>query len=135
MRDGEQTPGVSLTPNAKLTIAKQLDELGVNSIEAGFAAASKGDLNSIKKITQENLKTTIYSHARGIQKDIDAVIKSEADAVFLVVPSSDLHLTSKIKKTRQEALKITEECVQYAKDHGLTVEFGAEDSKYSLSKG
>lgn len=120
-----------MSPDSKLTIAKQLDELGVNSIEAGFAASSKGELNSIKKIAQENLKATVYSHARGVIKDIDAVIQSEADAVFLVVPSSDLHLTSKIKKTRQEALQITEECVQYAKDHGLTVEFGAEDSTRS----
>ncbi|MBC7131293.1 2-isopropylmalate synthase, partial [Candidatus Bathyarchaeota archaeon] len=128
LRDGEQTPGVSLTPESKLRIAKQLDELGVDVIEAGFASVSRGEMEAIKAIVKENLKAEICSCSRGVKSDIDAVVKSEADSIHLVVPSSDLHLQYKLKKTREEVLRIVEECVQYAKDHGLIVELSAEDA-------
>ncbi|OYT50051.1 2-isopropylmalate synthase [Candidatus Bathyarchaeota archaeon ex4484_231] len=128
LRDGEQTPGVSLTPEKKLLVAKQLDELGVNVIEAGFAAASEGEMEAIKLIAKENMRAEVCSFARGVKKDIDAVIKSGADSVFLVIPSSDMHIRYKLKKSKKEILELTEETVQYAKDHGLTVELGPEDS-------
>lgn len=131
MRDGEQTPGVSLTPESKLRIAKQLDELGVDVIEAGFASVSQGELEAIKRIVKEGLKAEICSCARGVQKDVDAVVESEADSVHLVISTSDLHLKHKLRKTREEILKITAECVQYAKDHGLIVELSAEDATRS----
>ncbi|MEM2972246.1 MAG: 2-isopropylmalate synthase [Candidatus Bathyarchaeia archaeon] len=131
LRDGEQTPGVSLTPKEKLEIAKKLDALGVDAIEAGFAAASKGELEAIKLIAKEKLKADVFSFARGVKSDIDAVAESDANAVFLVIPASDLHIKCKLGKTRKEILKITEECIQYAKDHGLKVEFGPEDATRS----
>ncbi|MEM2994870.1 MAG: 2-isopropylmalate synthase [Candidatus Bathyarchaeia archaeon] len=131
LRDGEQTPGVSLTPKEKLEIAKKLDALGVNAIEAGFAAASKGELEAIKLIAKEKLKADVFSFARGVKGDIDAVVESDADAVFLVIPASDLHIKCKLGKTREEILQIAEECIQYAKDHGLKVEFGPEDATRS----
>jgi D-citramalate synthase len=131
LRDGEQTPGVSLTPENKLRIARRLDELGVDVIEAGFAAASKGELQAIKLISNEGLKAEICSMARAVKNDIEAVVESDADSVHLVVPTSDLHLRYKLKKTREEVLKLTGDCVQYAKDHGLTVELTAEDSTRS----
>ena len=131
LRDGEQTPGVSLTPEKKLKIAKQLDSLSVDAIEAGFAAASEGELEAIKLIAKEGLKTKVFSFARGVKSDIDAVTDSGADAVFLVIPTSDMHLQYKLKKTREDVLKLAECCVQYAKDHGLIVEFGAEDATRS----
>jgi D-citramalate synthase len=131
LRDGEQTPGVSLTPEQKLMIAKQLDRLGVNVIEAGFAAASEGESEAIKLITEENLKAEICSFARGVKRDIDAVAKSGANSVFLVIPASDKQIYHKLKKTKKEVLKITKEMVTYAKDHGLIVEFGPEDATRS----
>lgn len=114
-----------------MEIAKKLDALGVDAIEAGFAAASKGELEAIKLITKEKLKADVFSFARGLKSDIDAIIESDANAVFLVIPASDLHLKSKLGKTRNEILQITEECIQYAKDHGLKVEFGPEDATRS----
>jgi D-citramalate synthase len=131
LRDGEQTPGVSLTPKNKLRIAKQLDRLGVDVIEAGFAAASDGEMNAIKLIAKEGLRAEVYSMARGVKGDIDAVLKSDAKGVHLVVPTSDLHLKYKLKKSREEVLRLAEECTQYAKDHGLTVELSAEDATRS----
>ncbi|MEM2546014.1 MAG: 2-isopropylmalate synthase [Candidatus Bathyarchaeia archaeon] len=131
LRDGEQTPGVSLTPESKLRIAKQLDELGVDVIEAGFASVSKGEMEAIKAIVREGLKAEICSCSRGVKSDIDAVVESEADSIHLVIPTSDIHLQYKLKKTRQEILKIVESCVKYSKKQGLIVELSAEDATRS----
>ncbi|MGD9131300.1 MAG: 2-isopropylmalate synthase [Candidatus Bathyarchaeota archaeon] len=131
LRDGEQTPGVSLTPEKKLRIAKSLDKLGVNAIEAGFAAASEGELEAIRLIADAGLEADVYSMARGVIGDIDAVLKTGAVGVHLVIPSSDLHLEYKLKKTREEILEITADTTQYAKDHGLKVELSAEDATRS----
>ncbi|MEM1581891.1 MAG: 2-isopropylmalate synthase [Candidatus Bathyarchaeia archaeon] len=131
LRDGEQTPGVSLTPEKKLLIAKRLDELGVDIIEAGFAAASEGETEAIKLIAKENLRAEVCSFARGVKSDIDAALKCDVDSIFLVIPASDTHIKHKLRKTREEVLKITEECTEYAKDHGLIVEFGPEDATRS----
>ncbi len=128
LRDGEQTPGVSLTPENKLRIAQKLDELGVDVIEAGFAAVSQGEMEAVKLIAQQNLKAEICSAARGTKGDINAVTKSNADSIHLIIPTSDLHLKYKIKKTREEILKITEERVEQAKKQGLIVELSAEDA-------
>ncbi|MEM2539612.1 MAG: 2-isopropylmalate synthase [Candidatus Bathyarchaeia archaeon] len=131
LRDGEQTPGVSLTPDKKILIAKKLDELGVDIIEAGFAAASEGEAEAIKLIARENLRAEVCSFARGVKSDIDAALKSDVDSIFLVIPASDTHIKHKLKKTREEVLKMIEECVEYAKSHGLTIEFGPEDATRS----
>jgi len=85
-------------------------------------------MEAIKLIAKENMRAEVCSFARGVKKDIDAVIKSGADSVFLVIPSSDMHIRYKLKKSKKEILELTEETVQYAKDHGLTVELGPEDS-------
>jgi D-citramalate synthase len=131
LRDGEQTPGVSLTPDKKLRIAESLNNIGVDALEAGFAAASEGELEAIKLIADAGLGAEVYSMARGVIRDIDAVLKTGAVGVHLVIPSSDLHLEYKLKKTREEVLKITSETTQYAKDHGLAVELSAEDATRS----
>jgi D-citramalate synthase len=131
LRDGEQTPGVSLTPERKLRIAKRLDELGVDVIEAGFAAVSEGEMEAVKLIAKEGLRAEISSCSRGVKRDIDAVAESGAGSVHLVIPTSDLHLQYRLKKTREEVLKIAKECVRYAKDHGLAVELSAEDATRS----
>ena len=128
LRDGEQTPGISLTPESKLRIAKRLDELGVDVIEAGFAAVSEGEMEAVKLIAKQGLKAEICSAARGTIGDIDAVAESGADSIHLIIPTSDLHLEYKLKKTRAEILKITENCVKHAKNQGLIVELSAEDA-------
>ncbi|HUU86983.1 MAG TPA: 2-isopropylmalate synthase [Candidatus Glassbacteria bacterium] len=128
LRDGEQTPGVSLTPENKLRIAQKLDELGVDVIEAGFAAVSQGEMDAVKIIAQQNLQAEICSAARGTKEDINAVTKSDADSIHLIIPTSDLHLKFKLRKTREEILKITEERVEQAKRQGLIVELSAEDA-------
>ncbi len=128
LRDGEQAPGVSLTPDDKLRIAKRLDSLGVDVIEAGFAAVSEGEMEAIRRISEAGLRAQIASCSRGLKKDIDAVTESGADYIHLVIPTSDIHLRYKLKKSREEILKITKESVKYAKDLGLTVELSAEDA-------
>jgi len=112
-------------------IAKRLDELGVDIIEAGFAAASEGEMEAIRLIAKENLRAEVCSFARGVRSDIDAAIKCDVDSVFLVVPASDIHIEHKLRKAREEVLRIIEDCTEYAKDHGLIVEFGPEDATRS----
>ena len=131
LRDGEQTPGVSLVPESKLRIAQRLDELGVDFIEAGFAAVSEGEMEAVSLIAKQGLRAQISSAARGTKNDIDAVVKSGASTISMIIPTSDLHIECKLRKTRQQMLKVTDECVRYAKDHGLIVEFLAEDATRS----
>ncbi len=131
LRDGEQTPGVSLVPENKLRIAQRLDELGVDFIEAGFAAVSEGELESVRLIAKQGLRADVSSAARGTKGDIEAVIKSEASTISMIIPTSDLHIECKLRKTRNQILKTTEECVSYAKAHGLKVELLAEDATRS----
>jgi D-citramalate synthase len=131
LRDGEQTPGVSLTPDNKLRIAKSLDKLGVDVIEAGFPAVSEGEMEAAKLIAKEGLRAEICNFVRGTKSDIDTALKCDTQSVHLVIPTSDLHLQYKLKKTRDEILRLVEESVQYAKDHGLIVELSAEDATRS----
>ncbi|NLF89629.1 2-isopropylmalate synthase [Candidatus Bathyarchaeota archaeon] len=131
LRDGEQTPGVSLIPENKLRIARRLDELGVDVIEAGFAAVSEGELEAVSMIAHAGLRAEVSSAGRGTRGDIDAVIKSGASTMSMIIPTSDLHIECKLRKTREQVLKATEDCVTYAKAHGLTVDLLAEDSTRS----
>ena len=128
LRDGEQTPGVSLTPENKLRIAKRLDELGVDVIEAGFAAVSEGEMESVKLIAEAGLRAEICSASRGVRGDIDAVAKTGAQSIHLIIPVSDLHIEAKLRKNREQVLKITRDMVRHAKDCGLVVELSAEDA-------
>jgi len=131
LRDGEQTPGVSLTPQEKLEIARQLDRLGVDAIEAGFPIASQGELEAVKLIVKEGLKPEVYALARVNKSDIDAVIASGASNIHLFIATSDLHLAYKLKLSREQALERAVNGVEYAKAHGLKVEFSAEDATRS----
>ncbi len=131
LRDGEQTPGVSLTPEKKLRIAQRLDELGVDIIEAGFAAASLGEQEAIRLIARQGLRSEVCSFTRGVKSDIDEALKSEVRSIHLVIPTSQLHIRRKLRKTYQNILEMTEDCVSYAKEHGLIVELSAEDATRS----
>lgn len=128
LRDGEQTPGVSLTKNKKFRIASKLDEIGINSIEAGSAVTSVGEREAIKEITSQGFKSEIVSFARTLKQDVDFCLECDVDAVNIVVPTSNLHLKYKLNKTREEILNQAIDVVSYSKDHGLTVELSAEDS-------
>jgi len=127
LRDGEQTPGVSLTPEQKLSIAKALDELGVDIIEAGSAITSEGEQEGIKAITSEGLKAEIASYSRIMKSDIDTAIKCGVDCIFLVAPTSDLHIKYKLGTNRDKLLEKTLESIEYCKQHDLVVDLCCED--------
>ena len=131
LRDGEQTPGVSLTSLEKLRIATKLDEIGVDYIEAGSAITSAGERESIKEITQQGFKAEILSFSRPLTIDIDYCLECDVDAVNLVVPTSDLHITDKLNTTHEGLIELSNSAVDYCKDHGLTVEVSAEDASRS----
>lgn len=128
LRDGEQTPGVALTPEQKLEVARALDDLGVDIIEAGAAITSEGERKAIKLISKAGLDAEICSFVRGLRSDVDAALACDVDSVHLVVPTSDIHLKHKLKKSRKEIKRISLDVARYALDHGLVVEFSAEDA-------
>lgn len=131
LRDGEQTPGISLTLNEKLRIANKLDEIGVNVIEAGSPITSNGEKEAIKAIVKEGYNAEIASFARIVKEDVDAAIDCNVDSVHLVVPTSDLHIKEKLRKTRDEVFNQAMNMVEYSVDHGLKVELSAEDGSRS----
>ena len=131
LRDGEQTPGVSLTSLEKLRIATKLDEIGMDFIEAGSAITSEGERESIKEITKQGFRAEILSFSRPLTVDIDYCIDCDVDAVNLVVPTSDLHIYDKLKIHKDELLDLSNSAIDYCKDHGLTVEVSAEDASRS----
>jgi len=104
-----------------------LDDLGVDVIEAGFAASSEGEFEAVKLIAKEKLHAELCSFTRGLKSDIDVALKADTQSIHLVIPTSDLHIEHKLRKSREQVLAMTEETVQYAKDHGLIVELSAED--------
>ncbi len=128
LRDGEQTPGVLIAPGDKLAIARKLDELGVDIIEAGSAPTSEGERAAIKVVAGAGLKAEISSYVRAVKADVDHALACDVDAVHLVVPLSDLHIEKKLKKTREQVLRESLEVAAYARDHGLKVEYSAEDA-------
>ena len=131
LRDGEQTPGVSLSSLEKFRIATLLDDIGVNYIEAGSAITSKGERDSIKEITNQSFNAEILSFSRPLFEDIDFCLECDVDAVNLVVPTSDLHIFDKLRITHEELVKLSNNAIDYCKDHGLIVELSAEDASRS----
>ena len=131
LRDGEQTPGISLSPDQKLAIAKKLDVLGVDAIEAGFPVISEGELKAVRMISSEGLSCEIAGLARANKKDIDAAVDGGLDYIHTFIATSDIHLEHKLKMTRDQALEKAIEAVEYGKSRGLQVEFSAEDATRS----
>ena len=128
LRDGEQSPGVSLSPEKKLNIAKKLDQLGVDAIETGFPVISDGEKEGVKLIVGEGLKAELCGLARTNKKDIDAAVDCGLNYIHTFIATSDIHLEHKLKMTRDEALEKAIEAVEYGKSRGLQVEFSAEDA-------
>ena len=128
LRDGEQSPGVALSPENKLNIAKKLDELGVDAIETGFPIISEGEQQAVKMITQASLSAELCGLARTNQRDIDAVVDCGLKYVHTFIATSDIHLQYKLHLSQEQALEKAVESVEYAKSRGLQVEFSAEDA-------
>jgi isopropylmalate/citramalate/homocitrate synthase-like protein len=128
LRDGEQTPGVSLTVDEKIRIASALDELGVDTIEAGFPATSEGETSAIKEIASLGLRAEVCALARSSRKDIDLALATGADCVHSFIATSDIHLKHKLKMSREKVVERAVESITYAREHGAVVEFSAEDA-------
>ena len=131
LRDGEQTPGVSITPENKLNIAMKLSELGVDIIEAGFPVVSDGEKQGVKKIVKQKLNSEICVLARTAQSDIDSAIDCGVNYVHTFIATSDIHMKYKLKMSREQVLEKAIRAVEYARKHGLKVEFSAEDATRS----
>ncbi|ABP51609.1 homocitrate synthase family protein [Pyrobaculum arsenaticum] len=131
LRDGEQMPGVALSPSEKLQIALALDEAGVDMIEAGFAAVSKDEQMAIRQISKEVATAKVVSLARMAKSDVDAALDADVDMIHLFIATSDIHLKYKLGITREEAIRRIEEVVSYAKSHGVDILFSAEDATRS----
>ncbi|ENZ02176.1 2-isopropylmalate synthase [Clostridium thermobutyricum] len=131
LRDGEQTPGVSLNAKEKLEIAKNLEALGVDIIEAGFPVTSKGDFEGVKLIAQNIKSSTVNALARANKKDIntayEAIKEAKRKRIHTFLATSDVHMTYKLKMTREEVLEKIREMVSYAKTLVDEVEFSPED--------
>ncbi len=128
LRDGEQMPGVSLPASYKIQIARQLDKLGVDIIEAGFPSASEGEFKAVKDIVSLGLDAEICGLARVVKEDIDAAIKADVDMVHIFVPTSKIQIEHTIKKSRDEIVEIAVECTEYVKSHGVKCMFSAMDA-------
>ena len=128
LRDGEQTPGVSLNTEQKFEIASRLSDIGVDVIEAGSAAASDGEREAIRRIADSGLNAEICTFVRALHVDIDYAADCNVDSIHLVVPVSDLHIAKKMRKTRDEVVAMAMNAVEYAKGRGLIVELSGEDA-------
>ncbi len=135
LRDGEQSPGCSMTTEEKLTMAHALEELGVDILEAGFAIASEGDFAAISSIAQAVRGPRVTSLARARREDIDAAARALEHAnrarIHVFLASSDLHLEYKLRINREQALQQTGEAVRYARTLADDVEFSPEDATRS----
>ncbi len=135
LRDGEQSPGCSMNLEEKLKMARQLERLNVDVIEAGFPIASDGDFEAVQAISVEVRKPTIAGLARANRKDIErawgALKLAAKPRIHTFIATSDIHLTHKLRKTRDQVLADTIEAVKIARDLCEEVEFSAEDATRS----
>ena len=102
LRDGEQAPGIALSPEDKIRIAQALDVLGVDCMEVGFAASGSTEADTIRRICDLGLDAKMYSLARSVKSDIDVVADSGCQCVHTFIATSDLHLKYKLKMTREQ---------------------------------
>jgi 2-isopropylmalate synthase len=135
LRDGEQSPGASMNPDEKLRIARQLEKMGVDIIEAGFPVASDGDFASVRQISIEIRGCQIAALARADKTDIDrawaAVTEAAAPRIHTFISSSDIHLKYQLRKSRAEVLKEACAAVAHACGYTRNVEFSPMDATRS----
>jgi len=132
LRDGEQSPGASLTPDEKLRIAKQLERLNVDVIEAGFPASSPGERAAVKMISAELRKPVICGLSRMVPKDIDAcreaLEKAKRKRLHVFLATSQIHRQFKLKKGKSEILRMAVENIKSARKDFKDIEFSPEDA-------
>ena len=132
LRDGEQSPGASLTPDQKFRIARQLARLGVDVIEAGFPLSSPGDFEAVQQIAREIAGPMITALARAAKPDIDAVWEAVRDAerkqIHMVLSVSDIHIERKLRSNRMDVLRRGVDAVAYARSLCDEVEYSPEDA-------
>ena len=135
LRDGEQSPGCSMNLSEKIEMAKQLEKLGVDIIEAGFAIASPMDFKSVQTIAAAVSDCTVASLARATRGDIDAAWDAVKEAkhprIHVFLATSDIHMEYKLQMTREQVLQRITEMVGYAKARCADIEFSAEDASRS----
>lgn len=135
LRDGEQVPGASLNRDEKLEIAHQLVRLGVDVIEAGFAASSPGDFAAIKTIAEQVKGPVITALARAVKADIEAVAEAvkpaERPRIHMVLGTSDTHLQNKFRRSRDEILEMGVAAVKFARNLCDDIEYSTEDASRS----
>ncbi|MBS1264039.1 MAG: 2-isopropylmalate synthase [Methanonatronarchaeales archaeon] len=128
LRDGEQTPGVSLTIDEKVEIARQLDSLGVDVVEAGFPSSSKGEMDSVARVAELGLGAEVCALARCVDRDIDAAIDADVDLVHVFISTSDVQMEHALKMSREEVMDAAVAGIERVKDAGLTCLFSAMDA-------
>ena len=135
LRDGEQAPGFSLRPAEKLLLARQLDALGVDIIEAGFPIASPADADAVRRIATEIRRPVIACLARCHRADLEKAAWSIQPAargrIHTFIATSDLHLQAKLRISREQCLDTAVDAVRYARQHTDDVQFSAEDATRS----
>ncbi len=135
LRDGEQSPGISLSVREKLEIAEQLAKLGVDAIEAGFPITSQGDFEAVKSVAKRVKGPKIVALARAVNADIDkaweAIRAAEKPMIHTFIATSDIHIERKLRKTKDEVLKMAEAAIKRAKKYTPEVEFSPEDATRS----
>ena len=132
LRDGEQSPGFHLDANSKVRIARQLEKLGVDVIEAGFPITSPGDFEACRRIAREVRGVGIAALARAVQEDVDtawaAIKEADAPQLHIVLSVSDIHIDRKLRMTRDQVLQRGAEMVAYARSLCDTVQYSPEDA-------
>jgi 2-isopropylmalate synthase len=132
LRDGEQAPGASLSPEAKVRLARQLVKLGVDVLEPGFPISSPGEFAAVQQISRELQGVEICGFARSIRDDIDAALKATKDAeirrIHMFLSSSDIHLDFQLRKSREQVVEIARRMVAYAKQFVERIEFSPMDA-------
>jgi len=135
LRDGEQAPGFSLRPAEKLLLARQLDLLGVDIIEAGFPIASPADADAVRRIATEIRRPTIACLARCHRADLEkaawAIKPAAQGRIHTFIATSDLHLQAKLRISREQCIEAAVDAVRYARHHTFDVQFSAEDATRS----
>src|ERR1051325_5977673 len=135
LRDGEQSPGCSMNLGEKLKLARKLEALGVEIIEAGFPIASDGDFAAVQAVAKNCREVTVAALCRTSAPDVACAAEALRDAahprIHTFVATSDIHLEYKLKKTRAEVLAMTRDAVRLARSYAEEVEFSAEDATRS----
>jgi 2-isopropylmalate synthase len=132
LRDGEQSPGAAMTKEEKIRIARQLEKLGVNVIEAGFAAASPGDFDAIHEIAKIIKNSTVCSLARASENDVrragEAIKPAAKGRIHTFIATSKIHMVNKLRMTEDQVVERAVQAVKWALEYTDDVEFSAEDA-------